>query len=75
MPAQQVYVSESNTGRAEDVDILPGMTAGQLFSARNPKGAVADYTIAINDVEVSPETVLTADDVVTLTPSNIAGAH
>ena len=69
-----LLVSNDGSGFANNVDVEPGTTVGQLFSTQKPDVDPGTFTLRVNRDDVGLDYTLQAGDKVTMTPSNIEGA-
>lgn len=72
---QILFINNDGGGFADRIEIPEGMTVQQLFVQRLPYGKPQDYLIRVNRQPTTAETVLQADDRVTITPTKIEGAR
>lgn len=72
---QILFINNDGGGFADRIDIAEGTTVAQLFAERLPYGQPPDYLIRVNRQPTTADTVLQADDRVSITPTKIEGAN
>lgn len=72
---QILFINNDGGGFADRIEIPDGMTVKQLFAQRLPYGQPHDYLIRVNRQPTTADTMLQADDRVTITPTKIEGAR
>jgi len=69
-----LFINNDGGGFANRIEIVDGMTVGQLFADRLPHGRPEDYLIRVNRQPTSGDAVLQPEDRISITPTKIEGA-
>ena len=72
---QVFFINNDGGDFADDIDIAPATTVGQLFAQRLPGRRPEDYHIRVNHLPAPNTQVLQEGDRISMTPTKIDGAR